>query len=86
MTSFVRGCAIVIGISVAAFVFAQLLFDRAHCLDCGARIGFPFSYMQDGTRGTVGHFIWLGFIGDCAFALAVGILALWMSRARKVLR
>jgi len=76
----IRKCAIVIGISIAVFALMQVLFNGAHCLDCGARVGFPFSYMQEGTFATLGRFIWIGFLGDCAVAFSISMLAVWLWR------
>ena len=84
MTSLIGRCATVIGISMVVLALMQIVFGGTHCLDCGARVGFPFSYMQEGTFATLGHFIWLGFLGDCAVALAVSTLAVWMWCSRKV--
>ena len=47
-------------------------------MDCGARVGFPFVYMQEGTFSTLGHFIWLGFFGDCTAALAIAVVVVWL--------
>jgi hypothetical protein len=68
-----------IGLSLLLFVVMQV-FDHSHCLDCGARVGFPFAYMQDGTYSTMGHTIWLGLLGDCAIALLLSGLIVWMWR------
>ncbi len=78
MIGSMRKWAIVIAISVVLFAVMQVAFGSAHCLDCGARVGFPFAYMQEGTFATLGHFIWLGFLGDCAVAVAVSTSAVWM--------
>ncbi|HVR22478.1 MAG TPA: hypothetical protein VMU26_04090 [Candidatus Polarisedimenticolia bacterium] len=67
--------AVAVGISFVPFFLMQLLFGGTHCFDCGAKVGFPFSYMQDGTYGTHGHFIWLGFVADFAIPLGVTTLA-----------
>ena len=32
------------------------------------RVGFPFSYMQDGTYGTHGRFLRIEFLGDLGIA------------------
>ena len=76
--------AIVIGLSVVVFLLMQLLFDGSHCFDCGARYGFPLSYMQDGTYSTHGHVLWMGFLGDLAVAVSVSTLTVWFWRRRKV--
>jgi hypothetical protein len=78
MINCMRKSGIVLGISVVVFVVMQVAFGSGHCLDCGARVGFPFTYMQEGTFATLGHFIGLGFLGDSAVALAVSALAVWM--------
>lgn len=61
----------------------QVLLGGRHCLDCGANVGFPFVYMEDGTYGTHGHVIWLGFIGDFALALCVSTVVAWTWAKRK---
>jgi prepilin signal peptidase PulO-like enzyme (type II secretory pathway) len=83
MTRFVFRCAIVSGLSVVVFLFMQL-FDGSHCLDCGAKYGFPLSYMQDGTYATHGHVLWMGFLGDFAIAGSVSAFALWVWPSKKV--
>jgi len=82
---FILRCAIVIGLTVMAFVVMQL-FGGSHCLDCGARVGFPLSYMQDGTYATHGHVLWMGFLGDFAIAVSVSAFAVWVWNRRKVSR
>ena len=80
---FVLRAAVAVGISFALFFLTQLLFGGTHCFDCGAKVGFPFSYMQDGTYATRGHFIWLGFVADFAISLGITTLAtLVLSRKR----
>ena len=73
-----------VGITIVSFALMQL-FGRAHCIDCGAMIGFPFSYMQDGTYATHGHVIWLGFLGDLTVATLVTTFAvlIWRRTASK---
>ncbi len=73
-----------VGITIVLFALMQL-FERTHCIDCGAMIGFPFSYMQDGTYWTHGHFIWLGFLGDLTVATLVPAFAalIWRRKAPK---
>ena len=70
--------AAIAGVSVAVFASMQVLGGGRHCLDCGARVGFPFVYMQEGTFSTLGHFIWLGFFGDCTAALAIAVVVVWL--------
>jgi len=84
MIHFVFRCAIVIGLSVVVFLGMQFLFGRLHCFDCGARYGFPLSYMQDGTFSTHGHVLWVGFLGDFAIAVGVSIFAVWVGHSKKV--
>ncbi len=80
---FVLRAAVAVGISFALFFLMKLLFGGTHCFDCGAKVGFPFSYMQDGTYATRGHFIWLGFVADFAIPLGITTLAtLVLSRKR----
>jgi hypothetical protein len=80
---FVFMAAVVVGISFTLFVLVQLLFGGTHCFDCGAKVGFPFAYMQDGTYATHGHFIWQGFIADIAIPLGITTMATWvLSRKR----
>jgi hypothetical protein len=80
---FVLRAAVAVGISFVLFFLMQLLFGGTHCFDCGAKVGFPFSYMQDGTYATHGHFIWLGFVADFAISLGITTLATWvLSRKR----
>jgi hypothetical protein len=66
-----------LAISVVLFVAMQLAFGDPNCFDCGAKVGFPFRYMQGGTYGTYGRFLWAGFIGDYAVSLCVGTLIVW---------
>jgi hypothetical protein len=80
---FVFKAAVIVGISFVLFYLMQV-FGGTHCFDCGAKVGFPFFYMQDGTYGTHDHIIWPGFIGDFALALCVSTLAAWMWERRKV--
>jgi hypothetical protein len=75
---------VAIGISLVVFAFMQLLFGGTPCFDCGAMVGFPLAYRQEGTYGTLGRFIWLGFLGDCAVSITVSALAVWMWRRGKV--
>jgi hypothetical protein len=84
MMRFIFRCATVIGLSVVVFLIMQLLFDGFHCFDCGARYGFPLSYMQDGTYGAHGYVLWMGFLGDFAIALSVSTFAVWVSHKKKV--
>jgi hypothetical protein len=79
-----RSFTIAMALSAIVFALMQWLFGGSHCYDCGARIGFPFSYMQDGTYGTHGRFLWLGFLGDLGIAMAGTISAGWMWRRRKL--
>jgi hypothetical protein len=79
---FAFSCAIVIGLSVVVFLIMQLLFSGSHCFDCGARYGFPLSYMQEGTYATTGHVLWMGFIGDFAIAATVSLTAMWVWRRK----
>jgi len=74
----------VTALSAIVFALMQSLFGGTHCYDCGAMYGFPFSYMQDGTYATTGHFLWLGFFGDLAIAATITTLAVWIWRNRKV--
>jgi hypothetical protein len=78
MRCFVFRCVIVSGLSVVVFLVVQLLFGGSHCFDCGARYGFPLSYMQDGTYATHGHVLWIGFLGNFAIAVSVSAFALWV--------
>ncbi|MFZ0419111.1 MAG: hypothetical protein WAM04_13515 [Candidatus Sulfotelmatobacter sp.] len=78
-----RRCAIVITLSAIVFALMQSVLGGTHCYDCGARYGFPFPYMQDGTYATRGHFLWLGFLGDIALAATVATSVVWMWRPRK---
>jgi hypothetical protein len=81
----VRTGAAVIVLSVLLFALMQL-FDASHCLDCGAKVGFPFAYMQDGTYATIGHVIWPGLLGDSAIALTLSGVAVLMLRKRRMSR
>jgi hypothetical protein len=72
---FILRCATIIGLSVVVFLGMQALFDGSNCIDCGAKIGFPFSYVQDGTYGTHGYMLWMGLLGDFAIALSVSTFA-----------
>jgi hypothetical protein len=78
---FTLKCATVIALSVVVFVVMQF-FDDPHCLDCGARHGFPLAYMQDGTYANHGQFLWMGFVADLAIAVCLSILTarFWPSR------
>jgi len=68
--------AVTVGMSFVLFYVMQVLFGGTHCLDCGAKFGFPY--------GTHGHVIWPGFIGDFALALCISTLAVWMWERGKV--
>ena len=61
----------------------QLLFGSAHCYDCGARYGFPLSYMQDGTYASHGQVLWIGFLVDFAIAASVSTIAMWVWHSKK---
>jgi hypothetical protein len=76
--------AVIVGISFVLFYSMQILFGGSPCFDCGAKFGFPFFYMQDGTYGTHGHLIWPGFIGDFALAFCISTLAAWLWGRKKV--
>ena len=69
--------AVAVVASVVLFGAMQMLFGGTHCFDCGARVGFPFAYMQDGTFGTHGHMMWSGFVADYAIALGTSMIATW---------
>jgi hypothetical protein len=75
---FMLRCAVVIGFSVVVFLVMRLVFDGPHCLDRGARYGFPLSYMQDGTYGTHGRFFLIGSLVDFAIAMTVSPFAMWV--------
>jgi hypothetical protein len=75
-------CVIVLAVSMLVFLLMQT-FSGPHCLDCGARVGFPFTYTQEGTFATLGHFIWLGFLGDYSIALAITVIVIWLWRLRQ---
>lgn len=70
-------CATVIGLGFVLF-FAMQLFGRSHCFDCGAKIGFPLPYMQDGTYATHGRMIWTGLLVDSAAALVIAVLVVFI--------
>ena len=80
---FVRKSVVVVGLSFLLFLLMQMLFGGRHCLDCAAKIGFPFLYMQEGTYGTVGHTLWLGFLGDFAIAFGISVLVVSVWQMRK---
>lgn len=75
--------AIALGIGFVLFVAMQVFLAR-RCYDCGTKIGFPFSYMQEGTYSTHGHVIWLGFAADFSIALAIGLLCVSVFAQRKL--
>jgi len=75
--------AIVIGLSVVVFLLMQLSFASSHCLDCGARYGFPFSYMQEGMYATHGRVLWMGLLGDFGIAVSFSELTVWFWPSRK---
>ena len=79
---FALKATITVAISFVLFLLLQWLFGRALCFDCGVKVGFPFSYEQEGTYGTHGHFIWLGFVGDMAIPLGFATLATWVFSRR----
>jgi len=81
---FMLRCATVAGLSIVVFLIMQLLFDGSHCFDCGARHGFPLSYMQHGTYGTHGHVLWMGFLVDFAIAISVSTFAMLVWPRKKV--
>jgi len=74
---------ITIGLIIVVFEITQLLFGGAHCYDCGARYGFPLSYMQDGTYASHGHLLWIGFLVDFAIAASVSTIAMWVWHSKK---
>jgi hypothetical protein len=76
MMRFALRIAIAVGLSFVLFYVMQVLFGRPHCFDCGVTYGFPFSYVQEGTYATHGHFLWPGFIGDFTIAFAISALAI----------
>jgi hypothetical protein len=75
---FILKSAVAAAMGFVLFGLMQVLFGSAHCFDCGARVGFPFSYMQEGTYATHGHIIWRGLAADCAVALGFGTMAIWV--------
>jgi hypothetical protein len=80
---FVLKATVAVGISFVLFYLMQVLFGGTHCFDCGSKVGFPFSYMQEGTYASHGRFIWLGFVGDFAIPLGITTAATWvLSRKR----
>jgi len=74
---------ITIGLIIVVFEITQLLFGGAHCYDCGARYGFPLSYMQDGTYASHGQVLWIGFLVDFAIAASVSTIAMWVWHSKK---
>jgi hypothetical protein len=42
-------------VTSSALFGAMQLFGRAKCFDCGARVGFPLAYMQEGTYAPHGR-------------------------------
>jgi len=64
--AFILKSAVAAAMGFVLFGLMQVLLGSAHCFDCGARVGFPFSYMQDGTYATHGHIIWRGLAADCS--------------------
>ena len=58
--AFILKSAVAAAMGFVLFGLMQVLLGSAHCFDCGARVGFPFSYMQDGTYATHGHIICRG--------------------------
>ena len=70
-------------LSIVVFEITQLLFGGAHCYDCGARYGFPLSYMQDGTYASHGQVLWIGFLGDFTIAASVSTIAMWVWHSKK---
>jgi len=77
-----RRCTVVFAVGTCVFVLMQILTGTP-CFDCGARVGFPFAYRQEGRYGTVGHTLWLGFWGDWIVSTAVGTLLVWSWRTVK---
>jgi hypothetical protein len=76
----IRRSSAVVGFGLLLFVLTQSLsaFIRPHCYDCGAKVGFPFPYNQEGLYATHGHIIWLGLIGDLAVAVGISACAVWL--------
>lgn len=80
---FMTKAAIAVGVSVLLFFLTQVLFGNTSCFDCGLKVGFPFPYKQEGTYGTHGHFIWLGFVG-VGISFGITTLVVWvLSRKEK---
>ncbi len=75
---FVIKTAVAVVISFVLFYLMQLVFAHSICADCGVKVGFPFSYVQEPTFAAHGHIIWLGIIGDIAITLGFTILAIWV--------
>jgi hypothetical protein len=76
---FIAKFAVAVVVSLVLFGAMQIL-GGAHCLDCGAKVGFPLAYMREGTYATHGYMIWSGFVVDSCIALGAGVLsalALW---------
>jgi hypothetical protein len=73
---FIVKSAVAVVVSLVLLGAMQVLVEGTHCFDCGARVGFPFAYMQEGTFATHGQMIWSGFALDCAIALGVAIIAI----------
>jgi hypothetical protein len=84
MIRFVIKAIIAMGIALVLFFLTQMLFGNSYCFDCGVKVGFPFSYKQEGTYATSGHFIWLGFIGDIAIPLGFSTMAMWVLGRNRV--
>ena len=80
---FVLKSATTVGIGFVLFYLIQVLLGGTHCFDCGAKVGFPFSYRQEGTYATHGHFIWLGFVVDFAIPLGISALAVWFFTGKR---
>ena len=75
---FIVKSSIAVVIGFVLFGGVQVVLGGSHCFDCGAKVGFPFPYMQEGTFATHGDLIWSGLVADSAIALGFAILATWL--------
>ena len=83
----IRKAVLIATLGFLIFVLMQVVGGpviNPACLDCGARAGFPFAYVQEASRSRADRVIWSGLLGDLALAIGLSACAMWLCQRRKI--
>lgn len=75
MKDLIKNRIFIIGLIAGIFVFIirnyreYSLEIMINCADCGRGFGFPFYFYQEGGLVPIKKILWLGLVGDLAFAI-----------------